>query len=77
MLLILSVSNTAKTYLFMNKFEYDVLRILNGEDVPGWSWGAAMAVCCEWLKANGYAQNMYEITDKGRQFLLDNPVFSG
>lgn len=49
--------------------EVEVLRILNGEDVPGWTWGAAMAVCCENLKALGYAKGMYEISDKGKEFL--------
>lgn len=52
-----------------NQFEIEVLRILNGEDVPGWTWGAAMAVCCTTLKAMGYARGMYEITQKGREYL--------
>jgi hypothetical protein len=51
--------------------EIEVLRILNGEDVPEWSWGAAMAVCCEHLKGCGYAKDMYEISDKGKKY-LDN-----
>lgn len=49
--------------------EIEVLRILNGEDVPGWTWGAAMAVCCEELKGRGYAKGMYEISNKGIEFL--------
>ena len=49
--------------------EIEVLRILNGEDVPGWSWGAAMSVCCESLKEMGYAKGMYEISEKGKNFL--------
>lgn len=49
--------------------EIEVLRILNGEDLPGWSWGGAMAVCCESLKSMGLAKDMYEITDKGKEFL--------
>jgi len=60
----------------VTQYDYEVLRILNGEDVPGWSWGAAMSVCCSWLKKNGYAEGMYKISDKGRQYLLDNPIFS-
>ncbi len=57
----------------MTSHEKEVLRILNGEDVPGWCWGAAMAVCCEWLKGHGYAKGMYEITDKGKEYLKNNP----
>lgn len=49
--------------------EIEVLRILNGEDVPGWTWGAAMAECCSGLKARGYAKGTYEITDRGRELL--------
>lgn len=52
--------------------EIEVLRILNGEDVPGWTYGAAMNVCCETLKHQGYATGWYEITDKGRTFLKEN-----
>ncbi len=53
----------------LNQHEIDVLRILNGEDVPGWTYGAAMMVCCDYLKGRGYASGMYDITDKGRQYL--------
>lgn len=49
--------------------EVEVLRILNGEDVPGWTWGAAMSVCCENLKSMGLAKGMYEISEKGRKYL--------
>lgn len=49
--------------------EIEVLRILNGEDVPGWTYGAAMNLCCENLKVMGLAQGMYEISPKGREFL--------
>ena len=54
------------------EMEVEVLRILNGEDVPGWSWGAAMAVCCEHLKSEGYAKGSYEITETGKKYLKDN-----
>ena len=57
----------------MNDMDKEVLRILNGEDVPGWTWGAAMSVCCSWLKHNGYAKGCYEITEKGKEFLKNNP----
>jgi hypothetical protein len=52
-----------------NDLETEVLRILNGEDVPGWTWGAAMSVCCQTLKGMGLATGMYEITQKGRDYL--------
>lgn len=52
-----------------NTYEIEVLRILDGEDVPGWTWGAAMAVCCESLVAMGLAHNGYGITEKGREYL--------
>jgi hypothetical protein len=52
--------------------EVQVLRILNGEDIPGWQWGAAMAACCETLKDQGYASGMYKITEKGKQYLEQN-----
>lgn len=55
-----------------NDLEIEVLRILAGEDVPGWTWGAAMSVCCENLKSMGYATGMYDISDKGRKFLENN-----
>lgn len=53
--------------------EIEVLRILNGEDVPGWTWGAAMSVCCENLKSMGLAKGNYEITEKGKKYLLTLP----
>lgn len=55
--------------------ETEVLRILNGEDVPGWRWGAAMAECCSALKGGGYATGTYTITPKGKDYLaaLDAP----
>jgi len=49
--------------------EVEVLRILNGEDVPGWCWGAAMATCCAALVKMGYACFGYDITDAGRAYL--------
>jgi hypothetical protein len=55
----------------MTDMDVEVLRILNGEELPNWSWGAAMAVCCSYLKGKGYAQELYEISPKGRQLLKD------
>lgn len=54
-----------------NDMEVEVLRILNGEDVPGWTWGAAMAVCCENLKNMGLATGSYEISETGKKFLTN------
>lgn len=56
----------------ITSLDIEVLRILNGEDVPGWSWGAAMTMCCEFLVGIGYAKYGYYITDKGKEFLKRN-----
>ena len=53
----------------LTKYDIEVLRILDGEDVPGWRWGAAMGECCEFLKEKGYAKGQYEITDSGKAYL--------
>lgn len=52
----------------MTDFERDILRSLNGEDVPGLSWGAAMGVAVGWLQGAGYATRGpdVKITDAGR-----------
>jgi hypothetical protein len=55
----------------MTDMDVEVLRILNGEDLPNWGWGAAMAACCSYLKGEGYAQGLYEISPKGKQLLKD------
>ena len=53
----------------MTAWELDVLRVLNGEDVPGFVGGAACNVACSWLKGRGYAQGSYAISQKGRDYL--------
>jgi hypothetical protein len=53
----------------MTDMDVDVLRILNGEDVHGYVWGAAIAVTLEYLKGRGYAHGCYEITEKGKRAL--------
>lgn len=53
----------------MTQHEEEVLRILNGETIAGWSSGAAMNACCSWLQAHGYATGSYQITQKGRDYL--------
>lgn len=53
------------------EMEIEVLRILNGEDVPGWVAGAAMNACAETLRNRGYASFGYTITDKGVALLKE------
>lgn len=53
----------------MTHYELDTLKVLNGENVPGWVPGAAANVCCSWLKARGYAEGQYQISAKGREYL--------
>lgn len=55
------------------QFEIDLLRHLNGEEVPGLAWGAAMGAGIEYLHESGYVTRkraarglVYEINDKGR-----------
>jgi hypothetical protein len=59
-----------------NLFETEIriLRCLNGEDVPGVAWGAAMGEAVERLQGHGYVARKitaegleYVITDKGRE----------
>ena len=57
----------------MIESEHEVLRILNGEKVPGWTWGAAMSECLGALKQMGLAVGMYEISEKGKAFLEKHP----
>lgn len=49
--------------------DIEVLRICNGEDIPGWTGGAAMNVCCSFLKNRGYLNFDWSINDKGRALL--------
>lgn len=51
--------------------EIEVLRILNGEDVPGWCAGAAMWECARSLRSYGYAAGTYHITQKGKDLLKE------
>ena len=60
----------------MTRHEHDVLRILNGEDMPGWHPGAAMSECLGWLKEAGYAAGLYHITRKGMDFLSKHPAWT-
>lgn len=53
----------------MTLYELDTLRVLNGEDVPGWVGGAEANVCCAWLKSRGYAEGHYQISQKGVAYL--------
>lgn len=60
----------------LTDYELDLLRCLNGEDVPGLRWGAAMSVSVEYLYHRGYATRKissrgieYVITEKGKAAL--------
>lgn len=53
----------------MTTFELDILRVLNGEDVPDIVAGAAMWTAAAWLKGRGYAEGHYTISQKGRNYL--------
>ena len=53
----------------MLDYDLQVLRAMNGEEVPGLAWGAAMAVSAAWLKSRGYAEGTYTITQKGKDLL--------
>ena len=56
----------------LDDHDLDVLRCINGEDVPGLLWGAAMSVSLEALCGGGYARlvgGRATITDKGRERL--------
>jgi hypothetical protein len=61
----------------MTHYELDTLRVLNGEEVPGWVPGAAANVCASRLKGRGYATGHYEITQKGRAYLAGLSGSSG
>jgi len=65
----------------MNLCEYEInlLRLMAGEDVPDMQWGAAMGACLGFLKGSGLVRSVggkYEITDKGRKVLNDQPMDS-
>lgn len=53
----------------MTAFELDVLRVMNGEEMPDMVGGAAMWSACAWLKGRGYAEGHYSISQKGREYL--------
>jgi hypothetical protein len=57
----------------MTGYELLVLRCLNGEDPPGLVAGAAINVAAAWLKGRGYATGLYEISEKGRDYLRSLP----
>ena len=61
----------------LSEFEKDILRCLNGEDVPRLAWGAAMGEAIEHLSGRGYVRlslrepgsARYVITPAGRAAL--------
>lgn len=65
-----------KTAKNSNAFELSVtdisvLRVLNGEDVPGFGWGAYVTPVATWLKECGYVAGTYYITQKGKDYLAE------
>lgn len=52
----------------LNDHEIEVLRVAAGEQVPGFSWGAWVAVCLEHLRSAGLVtRGTHAVaTDKGR-----------
>lgn len=50
-------------------FQVEVLRVLAGEEVPGFVWGAAVTEAAESLKEAGLAAGRYHITAEGRATL--------
>lgn len=63
--------NSLEDINYPNDMEIEILRILNGEDIPGWTWGAAMSACASSLRSMGYAEGSYKITEKGKKFLKE------
>jgi hypothetical protein len=56
----------------LTDYDRDMLRHLNGEDVPGLFWGAAMGECIEHLHGHRLVERRggrYLITDAGRRAL--------
>lgn len=53
----------------LTQTEIDVLRLLNGEDVPGLFAGAAVMECAAHLKDLGLAEGVYTISDEGKAYL--------
>ena len=65
-------------------FDVDVLRAMNGEDVPGMAWGAAMSVAIEYLYGAGYASRnlkngvlAYVPSEKGLALLAERSPSHG
>ena len=61
----------------MIKFEHDILRVINGENIAGVKWGAAMGAALEFLEGSGYVQRFagnYLITEKGKDALEQEPT---
>lgn len=57
------------------RFERDVLRSLNGEDVEDMVYGAGFNAACSYLKGRGLVSGIpYRITKKGVEF-LNRPLF--
>ena len=58
------------------RFERDVLRVLNGEEIEDIIYGAAFNAACSYLRGRGFVTSPpYTITNKGKEF-LDRPLFA-
>jgi len=55
----------------ITEYERNILRSMNGEDVPGLKWGAAMGAAIEFMRGDGLVAGYtnIKITDKGRAAL--------
>lgn len=60
----------------LNRYERDILRHLNGDVIPGFTWGHKMSVTLGFLKGCGMVQQVlkpgcieYVITKDGREAL--------
>jgi len=63
----------------LTDYDRDILRMLDGEDVPGLAWGAAMGAALGFLRSCGLVRQVrtagsinYEITDAGRSALAED-----
>lgn len=60
----------------LTDYEVKILRAINGEDVPGLKWGAAMGAALELLREDGLVRiasnGQAKLTDKGRDALHDH-----
>lgn len=58
----------------LDQYDIDILRMLDGQDVPGLRWGAAMSVAVESLVGRGLVTRgpTHTITEAGRAALANH-----